>query len=111
ILDNYEKVNKAMAEAKNIIYNYRDKIGFAINQSEDLVKDFINDELSALETDFILLKGELKLIEKAGKKAGDDAKKLVIDFFNQYSSVPQLKHAKVYITSLTKLVEEELPVG
>jgi len=88
---------------KNIIFTYRSKIGYAVNQLEDEVNDFINDELSALETDFIVLQGAMKTIQVE--------KKIVPDFFHQYASIPQLKYASVYIPSVCKLVNEEFAVG
>ena len=95
---------KIEKESPNLIKVYRQKIGYAIEDlksKEQELLDGIRDEVSNLETDYLVFKGELKREFETSK----------LDFFNQYASVPQLKQAKAYVKSLNKLVNEEVPVG
>ncbi|SKC45881.1 rhoptry family protein [Ohtaekwangia koreensis] len=104
-------INENALNIKNAILTYRSKIGYAINQIDDEVDDFINEELSALETDFIVLSGVLKEKSIPIIVGGIELQKKVIDFFHQYASIPELKQASVYIPAVCKLVNEEVAVG
>lgn len=101
VLGKIRDLKKAEKLLTNAIYTYRSKIGYAVNKFEDDLEE-INGSLSALETDFFVLKGELRTMVN---------KSALIDFFHQYSSIPQMKHAEVYISSISKLVNKEIAVG
>ncbi|MDB4919607.1 hypothetical protein [Mucilaginibacter sp.] len=103
-IDVLGKINDLKAAERSItnaIYTYRSKIGYAVNKFEDELEE-INGSLSALETDFFVLKGELRTMVN---------KSALIDFFHQYSSMPQMKHAEVYVSGISKLVNQEIAVG
>jgi hypothetical protein len=104
VFDEWNKIYQAEKIIPNLINTYRQKIGYAIEDlksKEQVLLDGIRDEVSNLETDYLVFKGELKREFETSK----------LDFFNQYASVPQLKQAKAYVKSLNKLVNEEIPIG
>lgn len=104
VFDEWNKIYQAEKIIPNLIKIHRQKIGYAIEDlksKEQVLLDGIRDEVSNLETDYLIFKGELKREFETSK----------LDFFNQYASVPQLKQAKAYVKSLNKLVNEEIPVG
>lgn len=104
VFDEWNKIYQAEKIMPNLINTYRQKIGYAIEDlksKEQVLLDGIRDEVSNLETDYLVFKGELKREFETSK----------LDFFNQYASVPQLKQAKAYVKSLNKLVNEEIPIG
>ena len=104
VFDALNLLKEQEKKVKNLIYTYRNKIGYAVNQVNEDIEDFVNEELSNLETDFIKLNGELKTrIDKESKE--------VIDFFHQYASVPQLQYARVYVESVSKLINQDIPVS
>lgn len=104
VFDEWNKIYQAEKTIPNLIRTYRQKIGYAIEDfktQEQKALDGFRDEVSNLETDYLVFKGELKR----------EFETSTLEFFNQYASVPQLKQAKAYVKSLNKLVNEEIPIG
>ncbi|WP_417367250.1 hypothetical protein [Flavobacterium beibuense] len=104
VLNDWNKIYQAEKAIPNLIRTFRQKIGYAVEDvktAEQELLDGIRDEVSILETDYLVFKGELKRELETSR----------LDFFNQYASVPQLKQAKAYVKSLNKLVNEEVPVS
>lgn len=86
-------------EFRNQIKCYQQQIGFTVKDYENELENIKDDTLSNLSTDFVLFKGRLK--EQVDGK---------LDFFNTYSSLPQLQKAQVYVKSLNKIVNEQIPI-
>lgn len=104
VFDKWNDIYQAEIDLPNLIRISRQKIGYAVEDlksKEQVLLDGVRDEVSNLETDYLVFKGELKREFESSK----------LDFFNQYASVPQLKQAKAYVKSLNKLVNEEIPIG
>jgi len=85
-----------LKKAENKISIFRKKIGYAVGEK---INGVIENVESDLETASLLLNGQLK--DLGGNK---------IDFFNEYTSIPALEEAEVFIDSVGKLVGKELPV-
>lgn len=86
-------------EFRNQIKCHQQQIGFTVKDYENELDGIKDDIISNLSTDFVLFKGQLK--EHVNGK---------LDFFNTYSSLPQLQKAQVYVKSLNKIVNEQLPI-
>ncbi len=86
--------------AKNIpglILLQKKKIGYAIEEKlENSIKE---NSLSQLESDYIIFQGGLR-----------EGENQIFDFFNEHAIIPQLTQAKVYVSALNKLVNEEFPI-
>ena len=116
-------------EAKSRIEFARNKIGYAVyyveeeleklktklknefgeaweskyNEIRRVYHDNINAAVSKFETEYIILKGNVRKIANA------EAQK-VLDFFNEYACFPQLHTAKVFVQSVNDLVNKDIPV-
>ncbi len=86
-------------EFRNQIKCYQQQIGFTVKDYNNEFEKIKEDTISNLRTDFVLFKGKLK--EQIDGK---------IDFFNVFSSLPQLQKAQVYVQSLNKIVNEHIPI-
>lgn len=107
VFDTSYELYEAEKKITNLIKTYNQKIGFAVEDlktEKDKILSEGRNELSKLQTEYLIFKGELKTIIENEK-----IKK--IEFFNTYASMPQMQQAKVYINSLNKLVNEEIPVS
>ena len=100
-------LNDKISNIPGAINLYRNKIAYAVNDAETEVKSGISktetiasENISKLETEFIAFKGKLKT------DTND-----VIDFFNEFASIPQLDVAKVYIDKINKIVNDEIPLN
>lgn len=107
--------------AKNIpglILLQKQKIGYAIKEKYDDVEKTlgatrqqlisqiadatgqVKKSLSELESEYIIFKGGLK-----------EGENKAFDFFHEYAIIPQVKQAKVYVSALNKLVNEDIPIS
>ncbi|WP_018615936.1 hypothetical protein [Segetibacter koreensis] len=101
-----------------LILLQKQKIGYAIKEKYDDVEktlgatrqQLINNltketgqvkkSLSELESEYIIFKGGLRETENG-----------MFDFFHDYAIIPQVAQAKVYVSALNKLVNEDLPIS
>jgi len=95
----WQQLKNVEKEFRNQIKCYQQQIGFTVKHYENELERIKDDTISNLSTDFVLFKGRLK--EQVDGK---------LDFFNTYSSLPQLKKAQVYVKSLNKIVNEQIPI-
>ena len=95
----------------NIILLQKQKVGYAVREKGDEIKSKIIEKsipvykqvkksLSEFETEYIIFEGALKQYEN-----------LEFDFFHEYAIIPQVTQAKVYISTLSKLVGEDIPIS
>jgi hypothetical protein len=95
----------------NLILLQRQKIGYALKEKYDdvrqkLIKDFeektgqLKKSLSELESEYLIFKGALR-----------QADNKIFDFFHEYAIIPQLQQAKIYVSTINKLVQEEFPIS
>lgn len=96
LIQNANDLNEKINNIPGAINLYRTKVAYAVKDIDEVVID----NISKLETEFITFKGKLKTNENN-----------VIDFFNEFASVPQLDVAKVYVDKINKIVNEEIPLN
>jgi hypothetical protein len=99
VRDAYATIRKLRKEIPNLIQVSGQHIGFAVPDMREQSDKIIRDEVSRLQAEFLVFKGELKRSEDT-----------TLDFFDPYASVPQLVQARVFVNSLNKLVNDEVPV-
>ena len=102
-------LNDKISNIPGAINLYRNKVAYAVNDAETTVElgisqteAIVSENISKLETEFIAFKGKLKT---------DKNKNNVIDFFNEFASIPQLDVAKVYVDKINKIVNDEIPLN
>lgn len=95
----WQELKATEREYINQINLYQKEIIYSVKDLTREIEDKYKETTSNLKTDFVLFKGQLK--ERTDN---------TIDFFSQYASIPQLQKAQVYINSLNKIVNEEIPV-
>lgn len=79
---------------KNIIECQQQKIDFAILENQEQTEQLISN----LRCDYVMFTGSLRKLD------------VRIDFFNNYPSMPKLQKAQVYVDSLSKLVNDQVPI-
>ncbi|CAN5753971.1 hypothetical protein BH10BAC3_BH10BAC3_12070 [soil metagenome] len=105
------QIEKIAENIPGLILLQKQKIGYAVKEKYDATRQkLINNlteetkqvkkSLSELESEYIIFKGGLK-----------QASNSAFDFFNEYAIIPQVKQAKVYVSALNKLVNEDLPIS
>jgi hypothetical protein len=113
-----DQIEKIAENIPGLILFQKQKIGYAIKEKYDDIEkplgttrqqlvDKLTDttgqvkkSLSELESEYIIFKGGLR---QASNKA--------FDFFHDYAIIPQVQQAKVYVSALNKLVNEDLPIS
>lgn len=73
----------------------------------------VNKPISALQTEYIIFRNNFKHFAKDFKdQAGSVSKEIrqVFDFYHENACFPQLHTAKVYVDTVTDLVEREIPL-
>ncbi len=101
------EVNEKINNIPGAINLYRKKITYAVKDIEydvkaniSQVEKTVSENISKLETEFIAFKGKLKT-------DGNN----VINFFDEFASVPQLDIAKVYVDKINRIVNDEIPLN
>ncbi|MFD2871731.1 hypothetical protein ACFS5N_04580 [Mucilaginibacter ximonensis] len=108
---NWGAIQALEKDIPNLINTYKQKVGFAVKDfrttAEQQLKTetdkklgVVKEELSMLQANWMAFNGQLKT----------DINNQ-IDFFHEYAAMPQLQQASVFISSLNKLVNEEIPVN
>ena len=92
------KVIKKLEYALPRINLNRQVVGYTESRLKDAAKALEN-EISLMETDYLVLKGVFK-----------DNLDNAYQFFEENFAVPKLESATVYVSKLTKLVNEEVPI-
>jgi len=104
-------IEKIAADIPGLILLGKQKIGFAVKEKLDSVRQKYIDELqersgqikksiSELESDYMIFAGGLRETEDK-----------IFDFFSEYAIIPQMQVARVYVNALNKLVEQEIPIN
>lgn len=107
-IDSYREVEELVKKIPNIIMLKRQKIGYAIKQAISKEKQEIIDRatnaakksLSELESEYIIFKGKLR-----------EAEMQAFDFFHEHAIIPEVQQAKVYVSSLNRLLSDEIPIN
>lgn len=105
------EIENTINDIPNIILLQKQKIGYALKEKYDKERQKIVDKiesetgqakksLSELESEYIIFNGALRQAEKE-----------TFDFFHEYAIIPQVKQAKVYVSTLSKLINEDIPIS
>lgn len=96
----FYELEKMAKEIPGLVLLQKQKIGYAIKERLEESSRQLKKSLSQLESEYIIFEGGLRQTEKQ-----------VFDFFHEYAIIPQMRQAKVYVSALNKLVNEDLPIN
>jgi hypothetical protein len=118
-LELFYQLEQKAKDIPGLILLQKQKIGYAIREKfdEEINKNLgksrkeleddvanatgqVKKSLSELESEYIIFKGGLR-----------QASNKTFDFFHDYAIIPQVQQAKVYVSALNKLVNEDLPIS